>query len=239
MNRIPCRIHYASLHPSALRIADWAGGGQGHGLAHSTLKPGEGAKLAASGQELRGWDEYAMLVARAYKAAPNETAQGVQAYVALKQHILKMFQRMKSKIKVEFVHDDPYQSAQQMMQEVQSTGVLQISDDFNQSAAFGPEVNLMLRAVHDFEAHLMSTPGKRKPSSFTLEGEMQAYNRHLHLVGCQAHAAGALFTEIVGQVCVFIHFGSFPDQKIITMPGFDWCKIGAVKGMSLKDGDLV
>ena len=225
--------------PCDLRLSSWAGKGQSHGLVHSDLRPGEGARLSAAGQELHGWDKYAMLVAQSYRAAPSETGQGKKSYIGLKQHILAMFKHMRSKIKVEFVHDDPYQSADQMMKEVADTGVLQVSDEFNQSAAFGPEVNLMLRAVHDFEAHLMSTPGKRKPSSFTLEGEMQAYDRHLHLVGCGSAATGALFTEIVGQVCHYIHYGQFPDQKIITMPDFDWCHIGAVRGYTIRDGDLV
>jgi hypothetical protein len=96
----------------------------------------------------------------------------------------------------------------------------------------------MLRAVHDFAAQLGSM-GKGKTRAFTQKGELQSYNKHLNLVGCQSKAAGALFTEIVGQASYFHYYGRFPVQKVTLLDDFDWCKLGNVRGWRIVDGDLV
>ena len=232
-------------HPSVIHeIEDllaltegWAGTGFGGTLSEPevTLHPG-----AARGhsESLHGWDRYVELVAQSYDASPKQTSKGKASFVALKNHIVTMFRRMQSKVEVRFVDRDPYASAAQMQAAVASTGVLEISREFNQSAAFGPDVNLMLRAVHDFSAHLGSNP-QNKPRPFSLKGELQAYNKHLSLVGKQAKGAGALFTEIVGQVCYYWYFGTFPVQKIVVLPDFSWNKLGTVKGYRIVNKDLV
>jgi hypothetical protein len=219
--------------------AGWAGSGYGGTLEPSTLGPGEGARIVAAGGQLRGWDRYAQLVTEAYVAAPARSGAGVKSFRTLQNHIIRMFTRMQSKIRVEFVEQDPYQSAEQMEQEVRATGVLKIYSGHNQAEAWDrPEINLMLRAVHDFAAHL-GAMGKGRARTFDLKGEYQAYNKHLNLVGCQSAAAGALFTEIIGQVSFARHTGQFPSQKIVTLPQFDWCRVGAVQGYRIVDGDLV
>lgn len=217
--------------------AAWAGSGFGGTL----LPPNVTEQIGAASRQdepLHGWDRYVELVAQAYRAAPRTSGAGIKSFIALKEHILAMFMRIQSKVHVEFVDYEPYSSAEEMQQKVRETGVLEISSQFNQSEAFGPEVNLMLRAVHDFSAHLGSNP-KQKPRSFSLKGELQAYNKHLALVGSQSKAAGALFTEIVAQVCHYRYYGNFPQQKIVTLPDFDWAHLGKVRGFSIKDGDLV
>lgn len=178
------------------------------------------------------------LVAKAYREAPMMTGAGQKSFIALKQHILVMFMRMQSRVKVEFVERDPYLSAEDMQARVNETGVLEISSEFNQSEAFGPEVNLMLRAVHDFTAHLGSNP-KSKPKPFSFKGELLAFNKHMALVGPKSRAAGALFTEIAAQACHYWYYGAFPSQKIITLPQFDWVRLGAVQGYQIIDRDLV
>lgn len=220
--RIACE-HLVQKH------AGWAGSGFGGTLLPPSGQPGP----------KHGWDRYVELVANAYQEAPLISGAGQKAFISLKQHILVMFTRMQSRVKVEFVERDPYVSAEDMQARVNETGVLEISSEFNQSEAFGPEVNLMLRAVHDFAAHLGSNP-KSKPKPFSLKGELQAYNKHLALIGTQSKATGALFTEIVSQVCHYWHFGAFPtQQKIVTLPQFDWAKLGAVRGYRIVDMDLV
>ncbi len=221
------------------RDAGWAGSGYGGTLAPSTLAPGEGARVVAAGGTLRGWDRYVQLVAEAYAAAPARSGAGVKSFRALQDHIIRMFTRMQSKVRVEFVGYDPYQSAEQMEQDVRATGVLKIYSGDNQAEAWDrPEINLMLRAVHDFAAH-MGAMGEGRVRTFDTKGEFQAYNKHLNLVGCQSAAAGALFTEIVGQVSFARYTGRFPAQKIVTLPQFDWCRLGAVQGYRIVDGDLV
>lgn len=215
----------------------WAGTGFGGTLSAPkvTLTPGAGCKYKGT---LHGWDRYIQLVAQAYKAAPKKTPEGAKSFIALKKHIVRMFKRMQSRVVVKFVDYDPYETAEEMRRAVRDTGIMEISSGFNQSEAFGPEVNLMLRAVHDFSAHLGSNP-KKKPRPFSLKGELQSYNKHLNLVGKSSKAAGALYTEIVGQVCYFFYYGDFPKQKIVTMPDFSWTKIGEVKGYKIVDKDLI
>lgn len=215
----------------------WGGSGFGGTLSPPDVTLVAGAASKHKG-ELHGWDRYVQLVAQAYEAAPASSGAGKKSFIALKQHILKMFKRMQSRVKVKFVEHDPYKSAADMQAKVRETGVLEISSMFNQSEAFSAEVNLMLRAVHDFSAHLGSNP-KNKPRPFSLKGELQSYNKHLALVGKQSHAAGALFTEIVGQVCYYWYHGDFPKQKIATLPSISWSNIGEVKGYKIVDKDLV
>lgn len=232
--RVAARWYVASLP----KDAGWAGSGYGGTLKPSTLEVGQGARIVAQGGDLSGWDRYAQLVAEAYAAAPAKSDAGVRSFLALQDHIVRMFTRMQSKVRVEFVPEDPYQSAAQMEEEVRRTGVLKIYSGDNQADAWDrPEINLMLRAVHDFAAHLGAL-GRGKARTFDLKGEYQAYNKHANLLGCDSHAAGALFTEIVGQASYFRHFGRFPVQKIVTLPQFDWCRLGHVRGHRVVDGDL-
>ena len=230
----PSASRVATLH-QIQKHAAWAGSGFGGTLLppNITLKPGAASSYKGT---LHGWDRYVELVALAYQAAPSKSGAGQASFINLKEHILTMFQRMQSRVEVRFVDRDPYDSAADMQKKVNETGVLEISSQFNQSEAFGPEVNLMLRAVHDFAAHLGANPAN-KPRPFSLKGELQAYNKHLSLVGKQSHAAGALFTEIVGQVCYFFYFGKFPAQKIVTLQDFNWSKIGQVRGQRIDGMD--
>ena len=219
--------------------AGWGGGGYGGTLTPSVLNDGEASQIVAQGGTLHGWDKYVQLVAEAYGAAPRTSGSGVKSFSVLQEHIIRMFTRMQSKLEVEFVEDDPYQSAAQMNREVKETGVLKVYSGFNQAEGWErPEINLMLRAVHDFAAHLGAL-GRGAIRNFTLKGEMQAYNKHLNLIGCQSKATGALFTEIVGQVSYYRYYGQFPHQKVVTLSQFNWCKLGEVQGYKIVDGDLV
>jgi hypothetical protein len=226
------------LEARRLHLAEaWAGSGFGGTLLPPEFSNKAGAARKHSGS-LHGWDRYVELVAQAYEAAPKRTSAGQQSFIALKKHILVVFKRIQSRVEVKFVNHDPYSSAAEMQKAVAATGVLEISREFNQSEAFGPEVNLMLRAVHDFSAHLGSNP-KKKPRPFSLKGELQAYNKHLNFVGKQSKMAGALFTEITGQVCYYLYNGKFPIQKIVTLPQFNWAKLGEVRGYQIVGKDLV
>ena len=219
--------------------AGWAGSGYGGTLIPSTLSDGEASKIVAEGGTLHGWDKYVQLVAEAYGAAPRSSGSGIKSFSVLQEHIIRMFTRMQSKLEVEFVDDDPYQSASQMNKEVKETGILKVYTGFNQAEGWDrPEINLMLRAVHDFAAHLGAL-GRGAIRGFTLKGELQAYNKHLNLIGCQSRAAGALFTEIVGQVSYYRYYGQFPHQKVVLLPEFNWCKLGEVQGYKIVDGDLI
>lgn len=222
------------------KIAAWAGS-KGFGSLSGPMYPrqGQGHKAMMVGEELHGWDKYIALVAHAYKKSPERTSAGENSFNALTMHIVKNFQRIISKVDVEFVDYDPYSSAEEMAEEVKTKGVLRVSTLYNQSEAFTPEVNLKLRAVHDYLAHLQANPSRFAPKQFTFAGEVKSYNKHLQLIGPKSKAAAALFVEIIGQTCHEIHFGHFPDQKVITLPQFDYVKLGNVDGYSVIDGDLI
>jgi len=202
---------------------------------------GSAMKAVANGEELRGWDKYGQLVYEAYRAAPMENPAGKKSFNALVPHIDNNFKRMIGRdFTVEFVGEDPYSSAEEMLDDARKTGVLKISSLFNQSGFYGPERNLKFRAVHDYYAHLGG--GKKdnfKAPGFTWEGELRAYNKHLNFVGKQGKMVPALFTEIVGQAATFFYSGDFPDQKIVTLNGFDYTRLGAVDGYEIIDGNLV
>jgi len=231
---------YLNYSPS-VKTAGWAGGSFSVTLNDFKLESGEGSKLVAQGRrdEITGWDKYAMLVAEAYQAAPKSTGSGKQSVAALVDHITKMFKRINSVVDVQFVDYDPYKSAEDMQKKVKESGVLMISTLYNQADSWSPEVNLMFRTLHDFTSHLGANPQKVAWSHFTAKGELIAYNKHLALLGKDAKAIPAIFTEIVGQAMYYHHFGDFPDQKAITMDDFDPIKLGQVKGYKIVDGDLV
>ena len=201
---------------------------------------GEAKAAFEAGEKLQGWDEYGRLVYEAYRAAPNEDPAGLESFNALVPHIDKNFQRMIGrKFTVEFVADDPYSSAEEMLADARKTGVLRISSLFNQGGFYGPERNLKFRAVHDYYAHLgAGKKGKFVVPGFTWEGELRAYNKHLNFVGKQGKMVPALFTEIVGQAATFFYTGAFPDQKVVALSGFDYSKLGLVDGYKIVDGDL-
>ena len=229
----------------------WAGSGFGGTLNPGKYmdEPGAAAKAVERGEELKGWDKYAQLVAMAYRGAPDVSDAGEETFTALMSHIDKNFRRIASRVEVQFVDGQPYDNADQMKQRVNDEGVMYISKDFNQAGFFGEledlktgeklDRNLMFRALHDWFAHLKATMDPKKITQFGFKGEMQAYNEHANFIGKNAKALPALFIEVVGQVCHVTHYGDFPDQKIATLPQFSHTKLGAVDGYTIVDGELV
>jgi len=167
-----------------------------------------------------GWDLYGELVTQAYENAPEFDPAAVSSFEALEPFINKMFQRIQSRVDVQFVEEDPYPSEKEMCADAAQNGVLKIWTGGTEHPVFEPEFNLKVRAVHDYMTHCQRGVG------FTLQGEIAAYNGHMKTV--PPKAAGALFTEVVGQASYFIKRGSFPEQKIAILPGFDFFNVGEV-----------
>lgn len=220
---------------------NWAVQGRGFGsLRAPTLQPGDGIRRVERGETLHGWDRYCQLVAEAYRRAPNRTPEGIRAFTALRDHIDTMFRQIQSRIDVEFVDYNPYETAQEMDVDVGRARRMRVSSLFNQPDFFGAERNLKFRAIHDYLAHLKSRPGRGDIATFDLRGELIAVNRHLALLRCGSVAAPALFTEVLGQSCFNIFYGGFPDtQKLVVLSDFDPCYLGRVRGYRIVDGDLV
>jgi hypothetical protein len=121
---------------------------------------------------------------------------------------------------------------------------------------FSSEQNVIFRTVHDYFAHgkLRNTfkqqiqargLDKQTPTpqqlaeilptirldqggnighAFSIRGEINAYLTHAKLA--PPKTIPVLFTEVVGQVCYQNVVGSFPQQKVAIMHGFDYRRIG-------------
>ena len=131
-----------------------------------------------------------------------------------------MFKQIQSRVEVQFVDQDPYPSEKEMCQDAIQNGVLKIWKGGTEHPIFKPELNLKLRTVHDYMTHC------QRKTDFTLQGEIASYNGHMKTV--PPAAAGALFTEDVGQASHFIKRGFFPKQKIAILKGFDFFRVGNV-----------
>ena len=173
------------------------------------LKPGE-----------NGWDLYGELVAQAYEKAPKFDPSAVSSFKALEPFTNKMFKQISSRVDIQFVDENPYPSEKEMCQDAMKNGVLKIWKGGTEHPVFSPELNIKLRAVHDFMTHC------QRNTNFTLQGEIASFNGHMKTV--PPSAAGALFTEIVGQASHFIKRGFFPEQKIVILSGFDFFNVGEV-----------
>jgi hypothetical protein len=167
-----------------------------------------------------GWDKYRELVAKAYDEAPAFDQNAVSEFEAIEPFVEKMFQRISSRVEVQFVDEDPYPGPKEMCQDAMQNGILKIWNGGTEHQVFDPEVNLKLRAVHDYMTHC------QRNTDFTLKGEIASYNAHMKTV--PPSAAGALFTEVVGQAAFFLDRGYFPPQKIAILPGFDFFNVGEV-----------
>lgn len=164
-------------------------------------------------------DDFADRVADAYEKAPMHDKDADKYWDALNKSNHKLYKQILSKYKVEFVTEDPYQTAEEMRREAEDTGILKIYTGDSDHPYFSQEDNNIFRAVHDYYTHILT-----KTENFDLRGEIRAYNTHSHLV--PPDALPALFTEVVGQVCYYIKKGQFAPQKVAVLPGFDYKNVG-------------
>jgi len=111
--------------------------------------------------------------------------------------------------RVEFVDHDPCRSLETMRVDMASTGNLKITTRNNDSL-LDPQVNLMFRAVHDYD-HI------RYGCDFTAHVELRACRVITNRCGDEWGRA-LLFSEIVGQACVAVAFGKFGEQKYVPYP---------------------
>jgi hypothetical protein len=179
---------------------------------------------------LSNYESYSEMVAQAYVNAPDFDQSVVPSYKALMDSTKKLFKQLQSKLKVEFVDYDPYESRDQMNKDVKETGVLKITNLYNDHPLYTKEENLMLRAVHDYYTHIIAN------QDFGLRGELRAYNTHAKLA--PPAALPALFTEIVGQVCYAIVHGDFTKQKICKLDGFDYKNVGKIENIDIVKKEL-
>jgi len=185
------------------------------------LKPGE-----------NGWDLYAKLVGEAYMAAPMKDAAAQASYEALGEWVRMFFERITGVVDVKFVDYHPYKSAKQMIRKVKEDGVLLISTADAEHPIFDAETNAKFRTVHDFGGHV------QRKVAFSLTGELKAYNTHVKMMPADAH--GALFSEVVGQICCFYYNNKKNcPQKMVILDQFDFINVGEVRGYTIVNKELV
>lgn len=212
-------------YPSACKTK-----GKGKSWGKKSIKENSENRLIDEKLVLSNYKDYAEIVAQSYIDAPDFDESMIPSYNALMESTKKLFKQLQSKLKVEFVDYNPYESRDQMNDEVKKTGVLKILSLYNDHPLFSKEENLMFRAVHDYFTHIISN------QNFDLRGELKAYNTHAKLV--PPDALPALFTEVAGQACYAIVNGSFPKQKICKLNGFDYKNIGKIDDINIVNKQL-
>lgn len=170
---------------------------------------------------LKKYKKFCDTVAERYDDLPAVQEDQKWRWKKLADHVDKMYDQIQSRVKVEYVDGQPYDSAEEMVEKVKDTGVMQISRDFNEHPVFTPQENLKFRAVHDYIVHIMNAD---KGIDFSRKGEIKAYNLHRKLAPRDAWPA--LFSEVAAQACYANSRGEFPEQKVAILPMFDPVNVG-------------
>jgi hypothetical protein len=167
---------------------------------------------------LKDYSTFVPIVGAAYLARPDFEKAAVPSWIALRDHTNRLFKQMAREVDVVFVDVDPYPDFDALKRDIEKNRQMLIWTGASDHAVWSPEENWRFRAVHDYMIHLAGD------HPFSLRGEMGAYNRHVKLAPPLARAA--LFTEVVGQVCVYTLLNDFAPQKIAKLYGFDYVNVG-------------
>lgn len=203
---------------------------------------------------LKDWGKYRQLVAEAYKEAPSKDSTAIPHWNSLNRSNYTLFKRLLSKTEIILVSEDvsmdgkkmtlagkeyevkkvngePYANQPEMRDAWKKDKKLMISIDYSNHPVFSVADNVIFRCVHDFIVHVLGN------HPFGDKGEIASYNLHAKLA--PPDALPALFTEIVGQACYAVEYGSFPEQKIAVLEGFDYREVGKVTGYDVQNKALV
>lgn len=133
-------------------------------------------------------------------------AQATHLWKMLAHENNLLLERMKAKVTIQYTDIDPYETAVQMIAEVQNTGILKVYTGHSNHPAWSETENVTFRAVHDYYGHIVPN------QMFGLTGEIEAALHHQRFL--PAECWPALFTEVVMQSCYYQVHGNFPEQKI-------------------------
>jgi hypothetical protein len=154
-------------------------------------------------------------------ASPFVTRLAKIAYLGFAVQVERQFNTLTSPsgygIRVEFQDEDPYPSAEAMMDDVRNHARLKVyrTAPDQRHPLLPDHVNNMFRAVHDFHGHYMT--GR----DFSRHGEEAAWVRHSRMF--TGLARRAMTSETRGQNSAFIWINDgreFPPQKAVLLP--DW-----------------
>jgi len=183
------------------------------------------------------------LVAASFMIAPNEEPGAKAAFEDLRRKIGRQYDFLSTKWNMHPTMDDPYKSMKQMTQNINAQKAAGIKKPLVKVYAEKPgpdadpnkqdhpawdnETNVRGRGVHDIISHYAGQ------HPFSARGEYGAYNRHLKTLcnpdqvkAGKCLAAGAMFTEVVGQTSCYYIYGDYPPQKLIVLDDFDHANVG-------------
>ena len=178
-----------------------------------------------------GWDKYCQLVAEAYAAAPEYEDTAVASFEAMIPFVDNMFDKISKRVDVQFVDEHPYETAEELRQDVNQNKVLKISTLDSDHMVFDP------KQTRSLGQSMITCPIFKGTQTLMVEVKSLLTTAHIKTVPPAAYPA--LFTEVVGQACSFIVNGQFPEQKIAILPGFDYENVGVVEGYDIVDKELV
>lgn len=209
--------------------------------------------IVVNGNELIA---YCFVVAEEYTKMPAFDESEMWRWEAMVAHNEKLLPMVLSKVKVEYVEDDPYPSMKAMMYDMIVNRRMKIykSGEGSYHPGIKPQENDQLRTVHDYFGHFSKNAKNFKAflekngikdgkdgkiaeyrfsgNNFTVRGEMNAYLTHAKLA--PEAAKPALFQEIVGQICTYFTTGDYTSNKVGVLKGVDIKNIGRFTDQSLE-----
>lgn len=191
-------------------------------------------------------DEFASRIAAAYDDLPVDDSANPAvraAYVSMVEDVDEQYRYLTDTlgVKVEFVDDDPYRDAADMMEDVLVNGRLKVfkTAEDQLHPFMSPDQNDQFRAVHDFFGH--SAAGNR----FDRHGEEIAFRKHAQMF--RPESVPAMATETRGQNA-FLNYhpdnlarrarneqAEFPPQKTALLP--EWAYADAL-GQAADNADV-
>lgn len=157
-------------------------------------------------------------IAKLYMEAPPEiTEQARRAYSAFVTQTFNQWEDVMRCVNVEFVDENPYESAREMFADVNEHRRLMVYKTVRGegSPLLTPYENDVFRAVHDFNGHY------RAGTTFSRHGEHGAWLCHSRMYSGMARRA--LATETRGQNSAYIYAlggKQFPEQKAVLLPNW-------------------
>lgn len=165
---------------------------------------------------IRADESVGRTIGRLYLDTPEVIDHQVRwAYLDFTFQVRMQFAQMLSDgIKVYFVDEDPYPSAEELFEEL-STGRMRVwkTQPDQPHPLISPWDNNRFRAVHDYYGHFLSGRG------FDRHGEEAAWTRHSRMF--YGPGRRAMTTETRGQSSAFIWINGgreFPPQRAVLLP---------------------
>jgi hypothetical protein len=143
------------------------------------------------------------------------------------------FRKLKEKIDVIFTERDPYQHFGEMERDVLVNGRMYVYTQFSDVPLWSPEVNIMARAVHDWE-HI------KHRAQFTQRDEIRAFQATMDEI---PQFEPLIMSEVALQASSTAILGGFMNQQKIVIPSDEMKKLARRRlnpgGFTARDKSIV